>query len=100
MFTSRRATRALALALTATAATAGAAAAAPIDEPGDAVASALAAEQYYSSYGTPTPSAVSKPPADGAEWPIVGLVGAGGMLLAVGAGTVIRRSRVGRGAPA
>ena len=108
MFTSRRVTRALALAATSTAmaATSGVAAAAPNPEPvqsrsadpGADVNRALAAEQYYSSYGDPRPTANSKPRSTGdTAWPIIGLVGAGGMLLALGSGTAIRKIHVRRG---
>jgi LPXTG-motif cell wall-anchored protein len=107
MFTSRRVTRAIALACAsaAMAASSGVAAAAPIQEPvqprsaepGADVDRALAAEQYYSSYGNPRPTAPSKPLSTGeTEWPIIGLVGAGGMLLALGSGTAIRKNRIRR----
>jgi hypothetical protein len=108
MFTSRRVTRAFALAATSTAmaAASGVAAAAPVQEPvqprsadpGADVDRALAVERYYSSYGDPRPIAPSKPRSTGdMEWPIIGLAGAGGVLLAVGSGTAVRKFRVRRG---
>ena len=58
---------------------------------------ALAAEQYYSSYGDPHSTAPSQPqPTGDTEWPIIGLVGAGALLLALGSGTAIRKVRVRR----
>lgn len=108
MFTSSRVTRALALAGTsaAMAATSGVAAAAPLQEPaqirsadrGADVDRALAAEQYYSSYGEPRSVSPSTPRSTSdREWSIIGLVGAGGALLALGSGTAIRKIRVRRG---
>ncbi len=108
MFTSRRVTRALALAATSTAmaAASGVAAAAPVEEPvqprsadpGADVDRALAVEQYYSSYGDPRPIAPSKPRSTGdTDWPMIGLVGAGGVLLALGSGTAVSKIRVRRG---
>lgn len=106
MFTSSRVTRALALAGTsaAMAATSGVAAAAPLQEPAQIRSAgrgadedrALAAEQYYSSYGEPRSVASSEPRSTSdTEWPII--VGAGGALLALGSGTAIRKIRLRRG---
>jgi hypothetical protein len=108
MFTSSRVTRTLALAgsLAAMAATSSVAGATPIQEPAQLRSAdpgadrdrALAAERYYSSYGDARSIAPSQPqPSDDTEWPIVGLVGACGVLLALGAGTAVRRVRVRRG---
>jgi hypothetical protein len=103
MFTSRRVTRTIALAGAAAAIAATSAAAAPLHEPaqtrsaghGADVDRSLAAEQYYSSYGQPGP--IARPqtePGSDVEWPIVGLIGVGGLLIAAGTGTAIHKARV------
>jgi hypothetical protein len=105
MFTSRRVTRTLALAAAAAAMAATSAAAAPLQEPaqtrsgglGADVDRSLAVERYYSSYGRPGP--IARPqtePGSDVEWPIVGLIGVGGLLIAAGTGTAIRKVRVRR----
>jgi hypothetical protein len=59
---------------------------------------AFAAKQPRSSYGALHTIPASTPRStDDAEWPIVGLVAAGGTLLVLGSGTVIRKIRVRRG---
>jgi hypothetical protein len=108
MFTTSRVTRTLALAgsVAAMAATSGVAGAAPVREPTQLRSAdpgadrdrALAAERYYSSCGDARSIAPLQPqPSDDTGWPIVGLVGAGGVLLGLGAGTAVRRVRVRRG---
>src|SRR5215207_390541 len=105
MFTSRRVMRTLALAGAAAAMAATSAAAAPLHEPtqtpsaglGADVDRSLAVERYYSSYGQPGP--ITRPqtePGSDVEWPIVGLIGVGGLLIAAGTGSAIHKVRLRR----
>ena len=109
MFTFSRATRALAIAGTAAAMAAAPAvtAATPLQEPAQSrstdqsadVDRALATERYYSSYGDPPAIAPARPlTSDDPDWPLIGLVGAGGLLLGFASATAFRRVRVRRGA--